>query len=257
MDYRKFLEFIRSGEMSIEEGLNVLKSLPYEDLGMAKLDHHRGLRRGFGEVIYCEGKTPDQLIRIFNHYIEEKSNVLGTRASKEQAELIRCNLKEVKYDEVSRILKYEVNKVPKLGKIIVATGGTSDLAYAEEAAQVAEFLGGYVVRLYDVGVAGIHRLLDHIDELNSANVIIAVAGMEGALASVIAGLIAAPVIGLPTSIGYGANFSGISALLSMLNSCAEGVTVVNIDNGFGAGYSAAQINRKIVEHQRTQSPDQR
>lgn len=247
MEYREFLESIQSRKLSIEEGLKLLKTMPYEDLGIAKVDHHRSLRRGFGEVIYCEGKTSEQLITLFRHFVEQNINVLGTRASQLQAEEVCQAVPDIEYDKISRILKFEDKKISQVGKIVVATGGTSDLPYAEEAAQVAEFLGGNVTRLYDVGVAGIHRLFSKLDELNSANVIIAVAGMEGALASVIAGLVEVPVIGLPTSVGYGTNLKGVSALLSMLNSCAEGVTVVNIDNGFGAGYSAAQINRRMCK----------
>ncbi len=247
MEYREFLESIQSGALSVEAGLEILKTLPYEELGVAKIDHHRLLRRGFGEVIYCEGKTAEQLVKLFQHFVGQKTNVLGTRASGAQAKMVCQAVPELVYDEVSRILKFEHKKIPQVGKVVVATGGTSDLPYAEEAAQVAEFMGSRVVRLYDVGVAGIHRLFSQLDELNSANVIIAVAGMEGALPTVIAGLVEVPVIGLPTSVGYGTNLKGVSALLSMLNSCAEGVTVVNIDNGFGAGYSAAQINRKICK----------
>lgn len=243
MDERKFLQRIKEGELSIEEGIDYIKKLPYEDLGMAKLDHHRKVRRGTGEVIYCQGKEVEDLLRIFQAFSNRKVNILGTRANKEQYEFLKKEFQGLEFDEKSSVIQLEIETIEKKGCVVIATGGTTDIPRAQEAALTAEFFGAKVERLYDVGVAGIHRLLENRKLLDSANVIVAVAGMEGALASVIGGLVSVPVIALPTSIGYGASFNGLAALLSMLNSCSEGVTVVNIDNGFGAGYSAAQINR--------------
>ena len=243
MDLHKFLEQVKNNEIEIEEAEKILKKLPYEDLGFAKLDHHRSLRSGFGEVIFCQGKSISHLIEIFKKFYEHDTNVLGTRATIEQFEAVKKELPDVEFDPLSRILSVQKLDKPKSGLIAVCTGGTSDIPVAEEAAQTAEFFGSNVTRIYDVGVAGIHRLLSKIDEIEKANCIIAVAGMEGALGGVLAGLVDKPVIAVPTSIGYGANFNGLSALLTMLNSCAEGISVVNIDNGFGAGYIATQINK--------------
>lgn len=243
MDIHKLLEQVKNNEINISEAEELLKKLPYEDLGYAKLDHHRELRSGFGEVIFCAGKSTPHLISIFQDFYERDKNVLGTRATAEQYESVKEVLPEVIYDPVSRILKIQTSDKPKTGCIAVCTGGTADIPVAEEAAQTAEFFGSNVTRIYDVGVAGIHRLLSKLDEIRQANCVIAIAGMEGALGSVVAGLVDKPVIAVPTSIGYGANFHGIAALLTMLNSCAEGLAVVNIDNGFGAGYIATQINR--------------
>lgn len=247
MDTHELLKKVRNGEIEIESAEQQLKKLPYEDLGFAKLDHHRKLRSGFGEVVYCSGKSTEHLIKIFQNFNEKKVDILGTRASKEQFEAVKAIVEEAEYDELSRMIKIIRTDHKKLGKIAVCTGGTSDIPVAEEAAQTAEFFGSEVTRIYDVGVAGIHRLLSKMEEINQANVIIAVAGMEGALAGVIAGLVDKPVIAVPTSIGYGTNFKGVSALLTMLNSCAEGIAVVNIDNGFGAAYMATQINRLAVK----------
>lgn len=242
-DINKLLEMVESKEISPKEAALFLKEKPYEDIGYAKVDLHRKIRQGVTEVIYGAGKRPDQIAGIANNL---RNNGFET--------ILITRLDIDKAMELSEIIKYEyysdariglVGKMPPkdgLGKIVIATGGTSDIPVAEEAAITAEALGNEVLRLYDVGVAGLHRLLDHLDELMSASVIIAIAGMEGALASVIGGLVDCPVIAVPTSVGYGAAFEGVSALLSMLNSCASGVTVVNIDNGFGAGYSASQIN---------------
>jgi NCAIR mutase (PurE)-related protein len=243
MDVRTLLEQVKNGKTSITHAEEILKKLPYEDLGFAKLDHHRTLRSGFGEVVFCQGKSDDQLVEIMKHLYEQDANVLGTRATREQYEKVREVLPAVEYDPTSRILSIQNNKKKRYGCIAVCTGGTSDIPVAEEAAQTALYFGSNVIRIYDVGVAGVHRLLYKIDEIKKANCIIAVAGMEGALGGVIAGLVDKPVIAVPTSVGYGANFNGISALLTMLNSCAEGLAVVNIDNGFGAGYIATQINR--------------
>jgi NCAIR mutase (PurE)-related protein len=243
MDTRKILEDVKSGLMSIEEAGTLLKKLPYEELGFAKLDHHRKLRSGFGEVIYCSGKSKEHLTKIFESFNEKKIDILGTRATRKQFQKIKRIIPDAEYDEISSIIKIIRDKKDGIGNIAVCTGGTSDIPVAEEAAQTAEFFGSNVTRIYDVGVAGIHRLLSKINDINQANCIIAVAGMEGALAGVIGGMVDKPVIAVPTSVGYGANFGGLSALLTMLNSCAEGVSVVNIDNGFGAGYLATQINR--------------
>lgn len=243
MDIHNILEQVKSGELSIDHAGELLKKLPYEDLGYAKLDHHRELRSGFGEVIFCSGKALTHLQSIYKNFYEHDKNVLGTRASVEQYEKVKELLPMVQYDPMSRILKIQTNTKPGIGNVVVCTGGTADIPVAEEAAQTAEFFGSKVTRIYDVGVAGIHRLLNHLEEIRNANCVIAVAGMEGALGSVVAGLVDKPVIAVPTSVGYGANFGGLSALLTMLNSCAEGMAVVNIDNGFGAGYMATQINR--------------
>jgi len=215
----------------------------YADLEFAKLDLTREERTGFPEVVFCSGKEDSFLIDIYRRLYEENGEVFGTRASKEQFELIRNVFPDVVYDPVSRILKIENKKKELIGNIAVCTAGTADIPVAEEAAQTAEFFGSSVTRIFDVGVSGIHRLLSKTEELRQANVVIAVAGMEGALPSVIGGLVKVPVIAVPTSVGYGANFEGLSALLTMINSCANGISVVNIDNGYGAGYIATQINR--------------
>ncbi len=243
MDVRALLEDVKTGTMDISSAEELLKKLPYEDLGFAKIDHHRKLRSGFGEVVYCSGKATEHLCEIYKTFDEKNIDVLGTRASKEQYEAVKKVVPAAEYDELSRILKINKNISTKSGLIAVCTGGTSDIPVAEEAAQTAEFFGSNVARFYDVGVAGIHRLLSKIELIREANCVIAIAGMEGALGGVLAGLVDKPVVGVPTSIGYGANFGGVSALLTMINSCAEGMSVVNIDNGFGAGYLATQINR--------------
>lgn len=246
MDIEGMLLKVKHGEMDIETAKRLLKDLPYEDLGYAKLDHHRTLRSGFGETVFCQGKPDEYLAEIFKKFYERDGEVLGTRASAEQYELVRKLVPEVTYDPISRILKAERQGKERKGCVAVCTGGTADIPVAEEAAQTAEYFGCLVERIYDVGVAGIHRLLAQRDRLRQANCIIAAAGMEGALGTVIAGLAECPVIAVPTSIGYGASFHGLSALLTMLNSCANGISVVNIDNGYGAGYLAAQMNRMAV-----------
>ncbi len=243
MDINRILEQVKDGTLAVEEAGNILKKLPYEDLGFAKLDHHRELRSGFGEVIFCQGKAATHLQNIYKNFYDMDRNVLGTRATQEQYEIVKEVVTAVQYDSLSRILSVQREKKPGIGCIAVCTGGTADIPVAEEAAQTAEFFGSNVIRIYDVGVAGIHRLVAKLEDIRSANCIIAVAGMEGALGSVVAGLVDKPVIAVPTSVGYGASFHGLSALLTMLNSCAEGLAVVNIDNGFGAGYMATQINR--------------
>ena len=244
-DIRGTLEALKNGEISVDDALLAIKKQPFEDLGYAKVDLHRGIRQGATEVIYGAGKTPEQMIGIIANMKENGiKSVLITRLSKEAAQEI-AKVHTLDYRENARIgIIGEIPKANGIGKIVVATGGTSDIPVAEEAAITAEFHGNEVVRLYDVGVAGLHRLLSHTDEIMSASVIIAIAGMEGALASVVGGLADCPVIAVPTSVGYGASFGGISALLSMLNSCASGVSVVNIDNGFGAGYLASMINHR-------------
>lgn len=241
------LNLVKSGEMEIQEAEQLLKDLPYEDLGYAKLDHHRALRSGFGETVFCQGKPDPYLVEIYKKFYERDGEVLGTRASEEQFELVKSVVPEVQYDPISRILKVERPDKERKGCVAVCTGGTADIPVAEEAAQTAEYFGCHVDRIYDVGVAGIHRLLSQRDRIRNVNCIIAVAGMEGALGTVIAGLADCPVIAVPTSVGYGASFHGLSALLTMLNSCANGISVVNIDNGYGAGYLATQINRLAVK----------
>ena len=243
MDVRKLLEEVKTGEMDLERAKALLKDLPYEDLGYAKLDHHRALRSGFGETVFCQSKPDEYLVQIFKKFYERDGEVLGTRASEEQFRLVKALVPEVSYDPVSRILKVEKPGKEHTGLIAVCTGGTADIPVAEEAAQTAEFFGNHVDRIYDVGVSGLHRLLSRLDVIQSANCVVAAAGMEGALASVIGGLVDKPVIAVPTSVGYGASLNGISALLTMINSCANGIAVVNIDNGYGAGYMASQINR--------------
>lgn len=247
MDVNQLLNAVKDGGISVEDAANQLKQLPYEDLGFAKLDHHRSLRSGFPEVIFCQGKTNEQIVAIFERFIKADAKVLATRATKEQYEAVRARVPDAVYLEAPRLITYQLADVAKIGRVAVCTAGTSDIPVAEEAACVAEFFGAEVDRFYDVGVAGIHRLLDAVPRIREANVVVAIAGMEGALASVVGGLVDKPVIAVPTSVGYGANFGGLSALLTMLNSCAEGISVVNIDNGFGAGYLAAQINRLIVK----------
>jgi len=241
---REILEGVSEGKVSIDEAVLQLKEAPFKDIGYAKLDLHRGIRQGMSEVIYGAGKTPDQILGIVRTLKEnDQKTILITRMHDEAAELLEKEVSDFSYDKLSHIgIVGEIPEPTGVGKIVVATGGTSDLPVAEEAAKCAEVYGNEVVRLYDVGVAGLHRLLGAMDEIMSARVIIAIAGMEGALASVIGGLADCPVIAVPTSVGYGASFNGLSALLSMLNSCASGVSVVNIDNGFGAAYQASMIN---------------
>lgn len=247
MELHEVLKKVQQNEMKIEDAENYLKDMPYEELGFAKLDHHRSLRSGFGEVIYCAGKSTEQLVSIYSHFAKREGNVLGTRASLEQYEAVKKELPDIRYDDISRVLLLQRKQPQQIGCVAVCTGGTSDIPVAEEAARTAEFFGSRVERIYDVGVAGIHRLLANTGQLRSANCIIAVAGMEGALPGVVAGLVDKPVLAVPTSVGYGAHFQGLSPLLTMLNSCAEGIAVVNIDNGFGAGYMATQINRLAVK----------
>lgn len=243
MDARQVLEQVKNGEITVEEAEKYFRRQPFEELGYAKLDSHREIRSGFPEVVFCSGKPDDYLVSIYQKLYEIDGEVFGTRADRHQYELVKAVLPEIVYDDISHILKIEKGDKNRVGKIAVCSAGTADIPVAEEAAQTAEFFGSHVERIYDVGVSGIHRLLSKLDILQAANCVVAVAGMEGALASVIGGLISRPVIAVPTSVGYGASMNGLSALLTMINSCANGVAVVNIDNGYGAGYIATQINK--------------
>jgi NCAIR mutase (PurE)-related protein len=242
---RELLEKLSKGEISVDNALEKLRHLPYEDIGIAIIDHHRGLRRGHSEVIFGEGKEVEDIISIMEKMIEQQDNIMVTRISIEKAEVILTKYPDCIYHKRARLITFEAKpvKVAGRGTILVICAGTSDIPVAEEAARTAEFMGNYVKTIYDIGVAGLHRLFNHRKSLIEASVIIVVAGMEGALPSVVGGLVDKPVIAVPTSTGYGASFKGISALLGMLNSCVSGVTVVNIDNGFGAGYAASVINR--------------
>ncbi len=276
------LEKVKKGDMEVEEAYNQLRDLPFKDIGFASIDNHRALRTGFPEVVFCQGKTPDQIAQIMAELAKSGGNIMGTRASEEDYAAVRSLISDAEYYETARIVvirdrqkdcregvcegesyagdthnpdaevqsedecgtQHDGTAGEFLGTVAVITAGTADIPVAEEAAVTAEILGNRVDRIYDVGVAGIHRLFDKLDRIRSADVVIVIAGMEGALASVVGGLVDAPVVAVPTSIGYGANLGGLSALLSMLNSCANGVGVVNIDNGFGAAYLASVINRK-------------
>ena len=247
-DIRKTLEALQRGDVSVDEALLKLKTAPFEDIGYAKVDLHRKVRQGAAEVIYGAGKTPEQIVGIIDTMCRHgQGRILITRMSEEAADFVS---KTVSLDYRRNARVGIVGGFPEpdgIGKVVIATGGTSDIPVAEEAALTAEILGSEVVRLYDVGVSGVHRLLAHMDLIMESSVVIAIAGMEGALASVVGGLADCPVIAVPTSVGYGASFGGISALLSMLNSCASGVSVVNIDNGFGAGFLANRINHMEVK----------
>lgn len=245
MEAREILEQVKNGRISVEEAERFFRREPFEELGYAKLDTHREVRSGFPEVIFCSGKTDEFLVSIYQRMYEETGEAFGTRASTHQYEIVKAVIPETQYDKVSHILKIEKKGKKRTGKIAVCTAGTADIPVAEEAAQTAEYFGTNVERIYDVGVSGIHRLLAKLDQIQSANCVVAVAGMEGALASVIGGLVSNPVIAVPTSVGYGASMHGLSALLTMINSCANGIAVVNIDNGYGAGYMATQINRLV------------
>jgi NCAIR mutase (PurE)-related protein len=247
LNAKDVLEQVQRGELSVEEAEAYFRRPPVEELGdYAKLDLHRKLRSGFAEVIYCSGKSDAHLLEIFSKLYQAEGEVFGTRCSPEQYQLLAQRYPEAVYDPLSRIVKIEQADKVRTGCIAVCTAGTADIAVAEEAAQTAEYFGTHVERIYDVGVSGLHRLLSRLDVIQRANCVVAVAGMEGALASVLGGLVDKPVIAVPTSVGYGANFGGLSALLTMVNSCANGVAVVNIDNGYGAGYLATQINRIAV-----------
>jgi pyridinium-3,5-biscarboxylic acid mononucleotide synthase len=249
---KALLDGVRDGDISPEDALTQLKRLDVDDLGFARIDNHRAVRTGFPEVIYCAGKQADQVATIARRMMGHGAPVLGTRCDPAIWSAVEAVIPDARYHAMARAFvippdpetqERMAEQAARRGQIVVATGGTSDMPVAEEAALTAEVMGNRVLRLYDVGVAGLHRLLRHTAALQEASVVIVVAGMEGALASVVAGLVSAPLVAVPTSIGYGANFGGLAALLSMLNACAPGVAVVNIDNGFGAGYMAAKINR--------------
>lgn len=241
---KELLRKVANGKLSVPAAMERLKHLPFEEIGHSTVDRHRALRQGFPEVVFCEGKTIDEIDEIARRICSTGENLLATRASEEVYRRIRERFPQAVYHARGRVVTVEKKKLRKTGGFIaVVSAGTSDAPMAEEAAVTAEAMGNRVARFYDVGVAGLHRVVSKIRELSKARVIIVVAGMEGALPSVVGGLVGAPVIAVPTSVGYGASFGGIAALLGMLNSCAAGVTVVNIDNGFGAGYAAALINR--------------
>lgn len=240
----ELMEQVASGKTSPEAAVEQLKDLPFEDLGFANIDHHRHLRTGYPEAVFCQGKKPEQIAAIMKELAEKNKNVIGTRAVKEDYEAVKQVLPNAEFHQDARMIVVMEDPVPhREGTIAIVTAGTADIPVAEEAAVTAQALGNKVDRIYDVGVAGIHRLFAKLERIQKAKVVIVVAGMEGALASVVGGLVERPVIAVPTSIGYGANLGGISALLSMLNSCANGVGIVNIDNGFGAAYLASNINR--------------
>jgi len=249
-DLRVLLERVAAGEETVEGAVTALRRLPYEELEYATLDHHRSLRWGFPEVIFCQGKTPDQVAGIAARLAAEGPRLLGTRATPEQYEAARAEVSDLRYHKLARCLWLDREpEGPRQPGVVAMAAGTSDLPVLEEAILTLDLMGHRARRIADVGVAGLHRLLPHVSAIQSANVIIVVAGMEGALASVVGGLTDAPVIATPTSVGYGASFGGLAALLAMLNSCASGVAVVNIDNGYGAGHMAALINQRIVAHQ--------
>ena len=247
---RQLLDEVAAGELSPDEAFQRLKALPFEDLGFAHVDHHRGLRRGYPETIFCEGKTPEQTISIAERIAASGAFVLATRASEDVGAAIKSRFPSADYDAVARTVVIRPPGKPesaKKGLVVVLSAGTSDVPVAQEAVVTARAMGAEVDAIFDVGVAGIHRLLAHVDRLNQARAVVVVAGMEGALPSVVGGLVDVPVIAVPTSVGYGASFEGLSALLTMLNSCASGVLVVNIDNGYGAGYAAALINSRAAD----------
>jgi len=243
-EIEKLLTDVKSGEKSVDEALGILKNFPYTDLGFAKIDNHREMRTGYPEIIYCAGKTTEQVKEIVRVMAMRENNVIGTRANQEMFDAVKTILPNAVFYPMARIISVQKKRpdAPET-RIAVITAGTSDMPVAEEAAITAELLGNNVLRIYDAGVAGIHRLVDKLPDIRGCRVIIVIAGMEGALASVVGGLVDKPVIAVPTSVGYGANFGGISALLAMLTSCSTGVTVVNIDNGFGAGFAASMINK--------------
>jgi len=245
---RALLAAVRDGAVNLDEAVEKLRRLPFESLGFARVDHHRAIRCGYPEVIFCPGKTPEQIAAIFARLAETGHNVLASRADADAYQAVAVVCPGAEYHELARAITLrQGDHGEPVGHIAVVAAGTSDLPVAEEARITAEVMGQRVTTHYDVGVAGIHRLLGEVAELHQANVIVVAAGMEGALASVVGGLVAVPVIAVPTSVGYGASFGGLAALLTMLNSCAAGVTVVNIDNGFAAGYTAAMINRQTAE----------
>ena len=240
---KKIILGVASKKFDIDKAIKKLKFLPFEDLGFAKLDYHRALRKGFPEVVFCQNKSLEQVVSIIKKMATNNTDVIATLATEEMFNEVKKHVKNVKYNKISKTIIISKNKIQKKGKILVLSAGTSDISVAEEAAVVAEAMGNKVEKLYDVGVAGLHRLLSNKEKLSDANVLIVVAGMDGVLPSVVSGLISKPVIAVPTSVGYGASFKGIAPLLTMLNACSPGVVVVNIDNGFGAGYFASLINK--------------
>lgn len=244
-EIKKILEDVKQGISTVDRALEILRDLPFEDVGFAKIDHHRELRTGYPEVIFCSGKTISQIVKIMEMMYEKGSNILATRADAEVYQHVCCYFPDAVYNEAARTIVIQSKPIDMIlnSYISIISAGTADIPVAEEAAVTAEIFGNKVERVFDVGVAGIHRLYQRLDIIRGGKVIVAVAGMEGALASVLGGLVNKPIIAVPTSIGYGANFGGLSALLTMLNSCSAGVSVVNIDNGFGAGYIASMINR--------------
>ncbi len=242
---KSLLEQVRSGELAVDEASAQLRSMPFEDLGFARVDHHRALRCGFPEVIFCTGKTEEQVAAIAERIVASGSDLLATRATPAMHEAVTARCPSAVYHEAARAIVVQDDWQDQgIGEVLVVSAGTSDIPVAEEAAVTARVLGNRVERVFDVGVAGIHRLFAHREAIMNASVLIVVAGMEGALPSVVGGMVSRPVIAVPTSVGYGASFNGLAALLAMLNSCASGVTVVNIDGGFNAGYAAGLINRK-------------
>lgn len=247
---KELLEKVKDGDLAVDDAYGQLRDLPFKDIGFANVDNHRAVRTGFPEVVFCQGKTPRQIAQIMAELVKNGGNIMGTRASEEDYRAVKELIDGAEYHETARIIAVRdtgssgEETAEQKRSVAVITAGTADIPVAEEAAVTAEMLGNRVDRIYDVGVAGIHRLFDKLDRIRAADVVIVIAGMEGALASVVGGLVDVPVIAVPTSIGYGANLGGLSALLSMLNSCANGVGVVNIDNGFGAAYLASVINRK-------------
>ena len=245
---KQLLQQVKQNELTIDEAVEKLRHLPFEDLGFARIDHHRQIRQGFPEVIYCPGKTPEQIVQIFTALAAKGNNVLATRAEQNVYDAISQTgqFPKARYKKSARAIILEQKELPQSKSVLpIITAGTADLPVAEEAKVTAEIMGQRTELICDVGVAGLHRLLGHVPKLQQANVVIVVAGMEGALASVVGGLVSCPVIAVPTSVGYGASFEGLSALLTMLNSCSSGVTVVNIDNGFSAAVAATLINKKI------------
>ena len=243
-EIEQLLTNVKEGQTSVNDALETLRNFPYTDLGFARIDHHREMRTGYPEIIYCAGKTVEQVKEIFRVMSTREKNVIGTRANADMFNAVKSIIPEAVYHEVAKIISVKkVQSTPPESLVGVITAGTSDIPVAEEAAITAELLGNNTLRIYDAGVAGIHRLVDKLPEIRKCKVVIVIAGMEGALASVVGGLVDKPVIAVPTSVGYGANFGGVSALLAMLTSCAAGVTVVNIDNGFGAGFTASMINK--------------
>ncbi|MBI2654748.1 nickel pincer cofactor biosynthesis protein LarB [Candidatus Woesearchaeota archaeon] len=244
LEVKKIMAGVRSGKINVDEAVRKLKFVPFEDLGFAKVDHHRALRKGFPEVIFCQGKAKNQVVEIAKRLARNNSVILATRATEEMFTAVKKQIKNSQYNKISNTIIINQNKkIMKTGKILIASAGTSDMDVAEEAAVVAESMGNKVERIYDVGVAGLHRLLNNKKKIEDANVLIVVAGMDGVLPSVVSGIFGKPIIAVPTSVGYGASFKGIAPLLTMLNSCSPGVVVVNIDNGFGAGYFASMINK--------------